>query len=101
MMLLRYSRSGHVLVHEHLAHEDVDLGPLLDMGAVGKIYQGIWKGEEVAVKQCHENNVAFDPEEFRFEVAMMCVLDHPNILTCRAAHVFGPRYLLISPFKRM
>lgn len=29
----------------------------------------------------------------------MCILNHPNILPCIGAHCFGPKYLLITPFK--
>ena len=53
----------------------------------------------MAAKVCTESNVSFEPSEFRFEVAIMCILNHPNILPCIGAHCFGPKYLLVTPFK--
>jgi hypothetical protein len=68
-------------------------------GAVGKVFVGKWRNQKVAIKFCHENTAAFDIQEFRFEVAIMCVMSHPNVLPCVAANLNGPNYFILSPYQ--
>ena len=69
------------------------------VGAAGEVFLAKWNGQSVAVKISGEQHVSFNIEEFLFEVALMCVLQHDNLLPCIAANTAGPKYMLVSPFQ--
>ena len=49
-------------------------------GVSGVVSKCIYMGVSYAVKKFNEDNIAFDEEEFKSELAMMSVLRHPNIV---------------------
>ncbi|XP_047042788.1 uncharacterized protein LOC124646765 [Lolium rigidum] len=51
----------------------------LGRGAYGKVYKGVHRGEEIAVKLFHNNLQATD-EQFKNEFNNLMVLRHPNIV---------------------
>ena len=64
--------------------KEVQLLGLLGEGAFGKVYQGLWKGEPVAVKtMVLPNNVSGIEKRERMaimEAAISTALSHPNIV---------------------
>lgn len=97
--ILRYARRGEVSLHRRVTAKVVLPERQIARGAVGKVFVGKWRNQKVAIKFCHENTAAFDILEFRFEVAIMCVMSHPNILPCYAANLVGPNYFILSPYQ--
>ena len=93
------ARTGEIQLHKHFAYEKVALDKIIGKGAVGTVYSARHEEKAVAVKVSKETTLAFTEEEFLFEVALMCALDHPNILPCLGAGIVAPYYFFISPFQ--
>ncbi len=53
-----------------------------------------------AVKKFKEENIAFDEEEFKSELAMMSVLRHPNIVHSLGGCTRRDNLFIISPLYR-
>lgn len=93
------ARTGEIQLHRPLAYEQVALDKIIGKGAVGTVYSAKHQDQSVAVKVSKESTLAFTEEEFLFEVALMCALDHPNILPCLGAGIVAPYYFFISPYQ--
>lgn len=69
--------------------KDINVGKELGKGAFGKIYEGIWKKEQVAVKELIISDALEDDEkidifhEFRREVWLMSKLNHPCVVNIK------------------
>mgnify|MGYP005994458901 CR=1 FL=1 len=92
-------RTGEIQLHNPLLYENVVLDEIIGKGAVGTVYSACQNGQSVAVKVSKAETMAFTEEEFLFEVALMCALDHPNILPCLGAGIVAPYYFFISPYQ--
>ena len=97
LRILNMARQAEIEVHKHINITDFEIEHAIGQGAVGKVYSAIYRENSVAVKTCSESNPAFNEEEFRFEVALMCILRHPNILTCIGANT--SEFFFISPYQ--
>jgi len=91
------AKNCSIELHRPVLYEDITLNQVIGKGAVGTVYSASHNSQDVAVKVSKETTMAFIEEEFRFEVALMCALDHPNILPCLGAGIVAPFYFFISP----
>lgn len=99
-VILNYARKGEIRIHRHIPLHSLSMDSCLDKGAVGKVFLSKLNDNLAAVKICSKHNVAFNLEEFNFEVALMCLFQHPSILPCIGADLeSNPDYILISPLK--
>ena len=71
---------GYARFHKIIRPEEIELGKLLGQGVTGSVQLGIWNGMQVAVKLLNPDIV--DVKEFRTEMAVMSILDHPSIIQC-------------------
>jgi len=97
--ILNMSRNGDVELHTHIPMQALELEHVVGDGASGKVCLAIVYDDNVAVKLCDEISIAFTETDFRFEVALMSILKHPNILPCIGAHLYGPTFFYTSPYK--
>eukprot|EP01132_Coremiostelium_polycephalum_P006712 gene6712-8321_t len=82
-----------IKVHQDIKKEDVEFGKLISSGASGKVYAGIWKGQEVAIKVYSSENICFNREEFDREVSIMSLLDHECFTQFYGANTENNKYL--------
>jgi serine/threonine protein kinase len=72
---------------------------LIGKGGFGSVYRGIWEGIDVAIKQCHLENLTFDLlQEFIKEAKIMHKCQHPNIVKFFAICVKQGKDCLIMEF---
>ena len=71
---------GHAKFHRIIQPDEIEYGKELGKGATGVVYRGKWNGKDVAVKKLNPEVV--DVKEFRTELAVMSILDHPGIVHC-------------------
>ena len=77
----------HGMLDQSCVLEGVQLSELIGSGSFAKVYKGVWKGIDVAVKQLHEIFSDAGPQQregltrtFHRELAMNMKLRHPNII---------------------
>ncbi|KAH3759444.1 TKL protein kinase [Pelomyxa schiedti] len=81
--------------HTEISFDQLKVGDLVGRGAAGKVYKGVYEGQEVAIKHYSEDNVQFNLKDFRKEIAIMSVLDHENLIRCIGACTADPQHLYI------
>jgi serine/threonine protein kinase len=71
-------------------------------GSFGVVYQGEYQREQVAVKKMHKqlSKDGAALAEFAQEVALMCRLKHPSLLTCIAANITPPDVMLVTEYMK-
>ncbi|GAM26536.1 hypothetical protein SAMD00019534_097110 [Acytostelium subglobosum LB1] len=67
---------NNIKVYNEIPSNEVVLGDLIAAGASGKVYKGVYRGIDVAVKVYCEENICFSRQEFDREVAIMGLLEH-------------------------
>lgn len=97
--LLIYARRGDIEVHQADSMSRLEIEHVVGQGAVGKVCLAKRGLESVAVKITSVNNHALVEAEFRFELALMTVLRHPNILPCIAGNCSGSTFFIVTPFQ--
>ncbi|AVL94173.1 putative serine/threonine protein kinase receptor [Megavirus vitis] len=80
-------------------YHEIHIGKQIGYGSYGLVYQGEWKGINVAVKKfvkqkLDENQML----EFRAEMAFLSQLQHPNIVMFIGACVKKPNICIITEF---
>ena len=78
--LMLLVKEGVVEVQRSVDLGEVEWLEIIGKGVSGTVWKGVWQKKVCAVKRFHEDNIAFDEEEFNSELAMMSVLRHPNIV---------------------
>ncbi|KAF2073595.1 hypothetical protein CYY_005084 [Polysphondylium violaceum] len=63
-------------VYNEIKKEEVEFGKVIASGASGKVYQGRYQDNDVAIKVYSEDNIYFSIDEFDREVTIMTLLDH-------------------------
>jgi len=96
--LLQMGIEGKLRLYHKIEWSEVELGDLIAKGAGGVVYKGKWNNKEVAVKICGRMGIFFGTKtEFRFEVGVMSIVEHPNILTCYGANEKGQDPFIVLP----
>ena len=110
--LLEYARNGQISVHRHIPLEELEIGdrlaigfwshllPLNNAGAGGKVFKGKWKSTDVVIKMFGEEAIDFSIESFRFELALMSVVRHDNILGLLGGCDQPPNFFMVTKFQR-
>jgi len=77
---------------------------MIGKGASGVVFKGTYKGEPVAVKKV--KLVGMDERDWKYlrrEVAIMSLVSHPNVVSCRAANISPKQengYLIVKLFEK-
>ncbi|KAK9790953.1 hypothetical protein WJX73_010535 [Symbiochloris irregularis] len=83
---------------------ELSMGQLIGEGAFGKVYYGMWKDEEVAVKVLLADSADHNTQmakEFEAEIRVMSALPpHPNVLKLVGACLAPPAVALVTQFCR-
>jgi len=98
-----YKRSSKIIARDKIwrvDYQEVKKSKLIGKGRFGKVYKGVWREKEVAVKVLIEKKELKDTviKEFISEVSIMCDLRHPNVLLFIGACVDPPNLAIITEF---
>ena len=115
--LLSYGQQGLIAPFHIINRDELVFGPEVAKGSGGTVYRGQWNGRlvctplrsavnsqdskrEVAIKVCGKLGLFNDGvESFRFEVALMSLIEHPNILQCLGANETDQEPFLVMPIR--
>eukprot|EP01105_Mastigella_eilhardi_P015114 TRINITY_DN3438_c0_g2_i5.p1 TRINITY_DN3438_c0_g2~~TRINITY_DN3438_c0_g2_i5.p1 ORF type:complete len:568 (-),score=87.57 TRINITY_DN3438_c0_g2_i5:39-1742(-) len=93
--LVQQAVDGHVTFHREIDHAALALGGVVGRGASGTVYKAQFESRTVSAKKYGEENVCWDVKEFWRELAIMSLLDHPNLLKAIGACSKDPQHLFI------
>lgn len=82
---------------------ELRLEEIIGVGGFGKVYRGLWLGQEVAVKAARldpERDPAVTAEQVRQEARLFGALQHPNIIALRGACLSPPHLCLVMEYAR-
>ncbi|XP_055519596.1 mitogen-activated protein kinase kinase kinase 10 isoform X2 [Leucoraja erinacea] len=83
--------------HELLLEE------IIGVGGFGKVYKGLWRGEEVAVKAARQDpdeDISVTAENVRKEGRLFGMLRHPNIILLKGLCLKEPNLCLVMEYAR-
>ncbi|RVE64853.1 hypothetical protein OJAV_G00130270 [Oryzias javanicus] len=79
------------------------LEEVIGAGGFGKVYKGVWRGEEVAVKAARQDpdeDISVTAESVRQEARLFWMLRHPNIIALRGVCLREPNLCLVMEYAR-
>ncbi|XP_002731591.2 mitogen-activated protein kinase kinase kinase 9-like [Saccoglossus kowalevskii] len=79
------------------------LSEVIGAGGFGKVYRGIWRDEEVAVKAARhdpDEDISVTMESVRQEAKLFCILSHPNIIHLKGVCLKEPNLCLVLEYAR-
>lgn len=82
---------------------ELKLEEVIGVGGFGKVYKGIWRGEEVAVKAARQDpgeDTETILENVRQEAKTFWLLKHENIVTLRGVCLVQPNLCLVMEYAR-
>ncbi|XP_068766633.1 mitogen-activated protein kinase kinase kinase 10 [Struthio camelus] len=86
-----------------VSFEELLLDEIIGVGGFGKVYKGLWRGEEVAVKAARQDpdeDISATAESVRQEARLFGMLRHPNIIALKAVCLSPPNLCLVMEFAR-
>ncbi|XP_070578982.1 mitogen-activated protein kinase kinase kinase 9-like isoform X2 [Ptychodera flava] len=82
---------------------ELTLSEVIGVGGFGKVYRGIWRDEEVAVKAARQDpdeDISVTLENVRQEAKLFWLLSHPNIIQLKGVCLKEPNLCLVLEFAR-
>ncbi|KAL4647351.1 mitogen-activated protein kinase kinase kinase 10 [Arapaima gigas] len=82
---------------------ELHLEEVIGAGGFGKVYKGVWRGEEVAVKAARQDpdeDINATAERVRQEARLFWMLQHPNIIALRGVCLREPNLCLVMEYAR-
>jgi len=82
---------------------DLRLAEVIGVGGFGKVYRGLWKNVEVAVKAARQDpdeDISVTLENVRQEAKLFWLLNHPNIVALKGVCLEQPNLCLVMEFAR-
>lgn len=79
------------------------LEEVIGAGGFGKVYKGVWREEEVAVKAARQDpdeDISATAESVRQEARLFWMLRHPNIISLRGVCLKEPNLCLVMEYAR-
>uniref|UniRef100_A0A8D0LC26 Mitogen-activated protein kinase kinase kinase n=1 Tax=Sphenodon punctatus TaxID=8508 RepID=A0A8D0LC26_SPHPU len=86
-----------------VSFQELFLEEIIGVGGFGKVYKGVWRGEEVAVKAARQDpdeDIAVTAENVRQEARLFAMLQHPNIIALKAVCLSPPNLCLVMEYAR-
>jgi len=91
------------LILREIDYDSLNLKEVIGMGGFGKVYRGIWRGTEVAVKAVLTepgDAASATVESVRREARLFWLLRHRNIIALRGACLAEPNLCLVMEYAR-
>lgn len=82
---------------------ELTLEEVIGAGGFGKVYKGMWREEEVAVKAARQDpdeDISATAESVRQEARLFWMLRHPNIISLRGVCLREPNLCLVMEYAR-
>uniref|UniRef100_A0A8C9R796 Mitogen-activated protein kinase kinase kinase n=1 Tax=Scleropages formosus TaxID=113540 RepID=A0A8C9R796_SCLFO len=82
---------------------ELHLEEVIGAGGFGKVYKGVWRHEEVAVKAARQDpdeDISATAESVRREARLFWMLRHPNIIALRGVCLREPNLCLVMEYAR-
>jgi mitogen-activated protein kinase kinase kinase 9 len=82
---------------------ELELEEVIGVGGFGKVYRGVWKGHEVAVKAARQDpdaEYSVTLENVIKEAKLFCLLQHVNIVSLEGVCLKGPNLCLVLEYCR-
>ncbi|XP_071788407.1 mitogen-activated protein kinase kinase kinase 9-like isoform X2 [Asterias amurensis] len=105
-----YVSQPHVLLQKEknfgvseIDFNEIVLSEVIGVGGFGKVYRGLWKDEEVAVKAARtdtEQDLGEIMDNVRQEAKLFSLLSHLNIITLKGACLVEPNICLVMEYAR-
>ncbi|XP_069500578.1 mitogen-activated protein kinase kinase kinase 10 [Ambystoma mexicanum] len=83
--------------------QELEIEEIIGVGGFGKVYKGIWRDEEVAVKAARQDldeDISVTAENVRQEAKLFCMLQHRNIIALRGVCLTPPHLCLVMEYAR-
>ncbi|KAM9326441.1 mitogen-activated protein kinase kinase kinase 10 [Gastrophryne carolinensis] len=83
--------------------DELELEEIIGVGGFGKVYKGVWREEEVAVKAVRhdpDDDISVTTENVRQEAKLFCMLHHPNIIALKGVCLSPPHLCLVMEYAR-
>jgi len=83
--------------------DDIELKEMIGVGGFGKVYKGLWHGEEVAVKSaCQEagESMSRTIEKVRQEAKLFWLLEHNNVIGLKGVSLHEPNVCLVMEYAK-
>ena len=96
--ILELAAEGELILSKPVQKREVQVGELIAQGAGGKVYNCIYRGQEIVIKKLGEKGAFYSSlRSVRTEIALMCLFDHPNIIRCIGANLTDDEPFLLMP----
>lgn len=96
--LIQLVRTGELKFFSQVQRKDIQKGDLIASGSGGIVFDCKWKDKDVVIKECSAEGVLFTSKpEIRVEVALMSMLNHPNIMVCLGANLSTSTPFFLMP----
>lgn len=82
---------------------ELELEEVIGVGGFGKVYRGVWKGREVAVKAARQDpdtDISVTLENVLKEAKLFCLLRHENIVSLEGVCLQEPNLCLVLEYCR-
>lgn len=86
-----------------ISFSELELEEVIGVGGFGKVYRGIWKNEEVAVKaakQDRDEEIEDTLENVRQEAKLFWLLKHENIVSLKGVCLEPPNLCLVMEYAK-
>jgi tRNA A-37 threonylcarbamoyl transferase component Bud32 len=80
---------------------ELDIREVIGVGGFGKVYHGIWQGQDVAIKAArHETDELLSSavENIRQEAKLFWLLDHCNVISLKGVCLHEPNVCLVMEY---
>ncbi|KAL1425638.1 hypothetical protein MTO96_019059 [Rhipicephalus appendiculatus] len=86
-----------------ISFSELELEEVIGVGGFGKVYRGLWRGQEVAVKAARQDpdeDVGAAAQSVRQEAQLFWRLAHPNVVSLLGVCLEPPNLCLIMEYAR-
>ncbi|KAK8781687.1 mitogen-activated protein kinase kinase kinase 9-like [Amblyomma americanum] len=86
-----------------IAFGELELEEVIGVGGFGKVYRGLWRGQEVAVKAARQDpdeDVGAAAQSVRQEAQLFWRLAHPNVVSLLGVCLEPPNLCLVMEYAR-
>jgi len=86
-----------------IPYSELKLEEFIGLGGFGKVYRGLWRGQEVAVKAARldcDDDIEVTSENLQQEAKLFWLLQHENIVTLKGMCLEKPNLCLVMEYAK-